>query len=55
MLGGGIVGLAVAWQYLQRFPGRSLVLLEKETEVGQHQTGHNSGCCTAASTTNRVR
>ncbi|MEZ5973599.1 MAG: L-2-hydroxyglutarate oxidase [Planctomycetota bacterium] len=43
VLGGGIVGLAVAWQYLQRFPGRSLVLLEKETEVGQHQTGHNSG------------
>jgi len=43
ILGGGIVGLAVAHTYLTRFPGRSLVVLEKEAEVGTHQTGHNSG------------
>ena len=43
MIGGGIVGLAVAYQYLQRFPGRDVRLLEKEPRVGLHQTGHNSG------------
>ena len=43
IVGGGIVGLATAYRFQQRFPGRSLVLLEKETELAQHQTGHNSG------------
>ena len=43
IVGGGIVGLATAYRFQQRFPGRSLVLLEKEDELAQHQTGHNSG------------
>lgn len=43
VIGGGIVGLATAADLLRRRPGLSLVLLEKETDVGQHQTGHNSG------------
>ncbi len=43
IVGGGIVGLATAYQYLLKFPGRSLTLLEKETRVATHQTGHNSG------------
>lgn len=43
IVGGGIVGLATAYRFQQRFPGRSLVLLEKEAELAQHQTGHNSG------------
>lgn len=43
VVGGGIVGLAVAYQYLLRFPGREVQLLEKEPRVGMHQTGHNSG------------
>ena len=43
VVGGGIVGLATAYRYLQKFPGRSLTLIEKETEVAAHQTGHNSG------------
>lgn len=43
LIGGGIVGAATAWQLLQRFPGRRLLLLEKEPECARHQTGRNSG------------
>jgi len=42
-VGGGIVGLATAYRLGERFPGASVTLLEKESEVGRHQTGHNSG------------
>lgn len=41
--GGGIVGLATAYRFLNRFPGKSLTLVEKEAELAEHQTGHNSG------------
>lgn len=43
VIGGGIVGLSVAMHLLERFPGRALLLLEKEPELARHQTGHNSG------------
>jgi len=43
IVGGGIVGLAVALEIAQRFPRLRLLLLEKEDGVGQHQSGHNSG------------
>jgi len=43
IVGGGIVGLATAWRLQQRRPGLKLRLLEKETALGQHQTGNNSG------------
>ena len=43
VVGGGIVGLATAYQFTQRFPGRRVVVLEKESHVAAHQTGHNSG------------
>ena len=43
VVGGGIVGLATAREILRRRPGASLVLLEKETDLAAHQTGHNSG------------
>ncbi len=43
VIGGGIVGLATAMQLLEDRPGSSLILLEKEAALGQHQTGHNSG------------
>lgn len=43
VIGGGIVGVATAWQLLQRFPEATVVLFEKETELAKHQTGHNSG------------
>ena len=43
VVGGGIVGLATAWRLLERNPGATLVLLEKERALATHQTGHNSG------------
>jgi L-2-hydroxyglutarate oxidase LhgO len=43
IIGGGIVGLATAYQLLQRFPDTQLLLLEKESGPGRHQTGNNSG------------
>ena len=43
VVGGGIVGLATAREILRRRPGASLVLLEKESALAAHQTGHNSG------------
>jgi L-2-hydroxyglutarate oxidase len=43
VIGGGIVGLATASALLDRRPDASLLLLEKEAELGRHQTGRNSG------------
>jgi L-2-hydroxyglutarate oxidase LhgO len=43
VVGAGILGLAVARELLQRQPRLDLVVLEKEAEIAQHQTGHNSG------------
>jgi L-2-hydroxyglutarate oxidase LhgO len=43
IIGGGIVGLATAYQLLQRFPLIQVLLLEKEDGPGRHQTGNNSG------------
>ncbi len=43
VLGGGIVGLASALALMDRHPRLELHVFEKETEVGRHQTGHNSG------------
>ncbi|MBP7243451.1 L-2-hydroxyglutarate oxidase [Amaricoccus sp.] len=43
IVGAGIVGLATARALLERRPGASLVILEKEEATGRHQTGRNSG------------
>lgn len=43
IVGGGIVGLASAWQLTERYPRLRVVVLEKEAAVGAHQSGHNSG------------
>ncbi len=43
VVGAGIVGLATAMRLLELRPGSSVVVLEKESGVGLHQTGHNSG------------
>jgi len=43
VVGGGIIGLAVARELTLRLPGTTVVVLEKEDRVGAHQTGHNSG------------
>ncbi|KAH7637359.1 l-2-hydroxyglutarate dehydrogenase [Dermatophagoides farinae] len=43
VVGGGIVGSATARQLLLNRPGLRMAILEKENELGIHQTGHNSG------------
>jgi len=43
VVGGGIVGLATAHTLLRRNPGWSVAVLEKESTLAAHQTGHNSG------------
>ena len=43
IIGGGIVGLASAYHILKQQPHAKLALLEKESAVAAHQTGHNSG------------
>jgi L-2-hydroxyglutarate oxidase len=43
VVGGGIVGLATAVALLERQPGATLRLVEKEPGLGTHQTAHNSG------------
>jgi L-2-hydroxyglutarate oxidase LhgO len=43
VIGGGLVGLATAYQYLRAFPGAGVVVLEKEEDVCRHQSGRNSG------------
>ncbi|OGG92961.1 MAG: hypothetical protein A2527_04310 [Candidatus Lambdaproteobacteria bacterium RIFOXYD2_FULL_50_16] len=43
IIGGGILGLATAYCLLQTEPDLRLVLLEKESQLARHQTGHNSG------------
>jgi len=43
VVGGGILGLAVAREVLRRRPGARVVVLEREPELASHQSGHNSG------------
>lgn len=43
IIGGGIVGLATAYQLAQQYPDKTLVVLEKEDRLAAHQTGRNSG------------
>jgi (S)-2-hydroxyglutarate dehydrogenase len=43
VVGGGILGLAVARELQRRRPGASVVVLEREPSIAAHQTGHNSG------------
>lgn len=43
VLGGGIIGLAVARELRRRHPDQQVTLVEKESSVGQHASGRNSG------------
>ncbi len=43
IVGGGIVGLALARELTHRHPHLSVCVLERELQLGTHQTGHNSG------------
>lgn len=43
VVGGGIVGLAAAAKFREAYPGAGILVIEKESGVARHQTGHNSG------------
>jgi len=43
IVGGGIVGLATAYKLLSGYKDIEITLLEKEDDVGKHQSTHNSG------------
>jgi L-2-hydroxyglutarate oxidase len=43
VVGGGIVGLSVAWAILEKKPKSRIAVLEKEVGWARHQTGRNSG------------
>ncbi len=43
IVGGGIVGLATAYKLCNQLANKKILVLEKEKEVAQHQTSHNSG------------
>ena len=43
IVGAGLVGLATARALAERFPDRSMVVVDKADEVAAHQSGHNSG------------
>ncbi len=43
IIGAGIIGLSTAWELQQRFPDKTVWVIEKESHEAFHQTGHNSG------------
>ena len=43
IVGAGIIGLSTAYRAQQKFPEKSILILEKEDGIGRHQSGHNSG------------
>lgn len=43
LIGGGIVGISTALALKNKFPEAKIVLIEKESKLATHQTGHNSG------------
>ena len=43
IVGGGIVGLATAYQLTQLQTGQTIEIVEKEDSLGAHQSGRNSG------------
>lgn len=43
IVGAGIVGLSVALELVRQYPMFKVAVLEKESKIAAHQTGHNSG------------
>lgn len=37
------MGLAIGYQLVKKYPGIKIHLFEKESEIGLHQSGNNSG------------
>lgn len=43
IIGGGIIGLSTAMSLCKEFPNLNILVVEKESHIAKHQTGHNSG------------
>ncbi|MFB5944278.1 L-2-hydroxyglutarate oxidase [Albibacterium profundi] len=43
VIGAGLVGLSTAYHTKLKYPDKSILILEKESKVSAHQSGHNSG------------
>lgn len=43
IVGAGLVGLATAREFLMRWPRMRIIVLEKDDDVGKHQSARNSG------------
>lgn len=43
IVGGGVIGLTIAKELLQRTPHLKVAVLEKEKSIGKHASGRNSG------------
>ena len=43
LIGAGIIGVSAAWKLKQRYPDAAILLIDKESSLEEHQTGHNSG------------
>lgn len=43
VIGGGILGLAIAYELGKEYPNSNVTIFEKEEGLGKHQSGNNSG------------
>jgi len=43
IIGGGIIGLSIAREIIKKEHGSSVLLIEKESKIGLHASGRNSG------------
>ena len=43
ILGAGAVGISIGIAYLEDFPGSTVVIADKEDQIGKHASGRNSG------------
>lgn len=43
IIGAGVIGLTTALELKKKFPDQKILIIEKESQVGQHASGRNSG------------
>lgn len=43
IVGAGIIGMSAAYQISEQYKDKKIIVIDKETSVAKHQTGHNSG------------
>ena len=43
IIGAGIVGLTISYELLKNHPNKTVLVIEKSSEIGNGQTGNNSG------------